>query len=49
MLMLVICGMVLGYVNVSNLWWFISKEIFIGFLNGVIWVVFIVFVIVLWK
>ncbi|MCU7553131.1 magnesium transporter [Alteromonas sp. ASW11-19] len=48
-LTLVIRGMALGHVNESNSRWLISKELAIGFLNGVIWAVLIATVIALWK
>jgi magnesium transporter len=48
-LTLVIRGMALGHVNSSNARWLISKELAIGFLNGVIWSVLIASVIAIWK
>ena len=48
-LTLVIRGMALGHVNQSNSRWLVSKELAIGFLNGVIWAVLIASVIALWK
>lgn len=48
-LTLVIRGMALGHVNPSNARWLISKELSIGFLNGLIWAVLIASVIALWK
>nr|WP_220099434.1 magnesium transporter [Alteromonas lipotrueiana] len=48
-LTLVIRGMALGHVNPSSSRWLISKEIAIGFLNGLIWAVLIATVIALWK
>ncbi len=48
-LTLVIRGMALGHVNPGNSRWLISKELAIGFLNGVIWAVLIASVIALWK
>ena len=48
-LTLVIRGMALGHVNESNQKFLISKELAIGFLNGVIWAVLIATVVALWK
>lgn len=48
-LTLVIRGMALGHVNPGNSRWLISKELAIGFFNGVIWAVLIATVIALWK
>jgi magnesium transporter len=48
-LTLVIRGMALGHVNSANARWLISKELAIGFLNGVIWSVLIASVIAIWK
>lgn len=48
-LTLVIRGMALGHVNSSNARWLISKELAIGFLNGLIWSVLIASVIAIWK
>jgi len=48
-LTLVIRGMALGHVNQDNSRWLISKELAVGFLNGVIWAVLIATVIALWK
>lgn len=48
-LTLVIRGMALGHVSSSNARWLISKELAIGFLNGVIWSVLIASVIAIWK
>jgi magnesium transporter len=48
-LTLVIRGMALGHVTAANSKWLISKELAIGFLNGVIWAVLIASVIALWK
>lgn len=48
-LTLVIRGMALGHVNPANSRWLISKELAIGFLNGLIWAVLIASVIALWK
>jgi magnesium transporter len=48
-LTLVIRGMALGHVRASNAKWLISKELAIGFLNGVIWSLLIASVIALWK
>lgn len=48
-LTLVIRGMALGHVSPSNSRWLVSKELAIGFLNGVIWAVLIASVIALWK
>ena len=48
-LTLVIRGMALGHVNPSNSRWLISKELAIGFLNGVVWAILIASVIALWK
>ena len=48
-LTLVIRGMALGHVNPGNARWLISKELAIGFFNGVIWAVLIATVIALWK
>ena len=48
-LTLVIRGMALGHVNSANARWMISKELAIGFLNGVIWSVLIASVIAIWK
>jgi len=48
-LTLVIRGMALGHVNSGNSRWLISKELAIGFLNGVIWAVLIAAVIAIWK
>jgi magnesium transporter len=48
-LTLVIRGMALGHVNQGNSRWLISKELAIGFLNGIIWAVLIASVIGLWK
>jgi magnesium transporter len=48
-LTLVIRGMALGHVNSANARWLISKELGIGFLNGVIWSVLIASVIAIWK
>jgi magnesium transporter len=46
---LVIRGMALGHVSATNAKWLISKELAIGFLNGVIWSILIASVIALWK
>lgn len=48
-LTLVIRGMALGHVNPGNSRWLISKELAVGFLNGIIWAVLIASVIALWK
>ncbi|MDM7861833.1 magnesium transporter [Alteromonas sp. ASW11-36] len=48
-LTLVIRGMALGHVNPGNSRSLVSKELAIGFLNGVIWAVLIAAVIALWK
>ncbi|WP_299080124.1 magnesium transporter [uncultured Paraglaciecola sp.] len=48
-LTLVIRGMALDHVNSANARWLISKELAIGFLNGVIWSVLIASVIAIWK
>jgi magnesium transporter len=48
-LTLVIRGMALGHVSSANARWLISKELAIGFLNGVIWSVLIASVIAIWK
>lgn len=48
-LTLVIRGMALGHVNQGNSKWLVSKELAIGFLNGLIWAVLIATVIGLWK
>ncbi|MCV2883689.1 magnesium transporter [Aestuariibacter sp. AA17] len=48
-LTLVIRGMALGHVSASNSRWLVSKELAIGFLNGLIWAVLIASVIALWK
>ena len=48
-LTLVIRGMALGHVNASNSRWLISKELAVGFFNGIIWAVLIASVIALWK
>ena len=48
-LTLVIRGMALGHVNPGNSRWLISKELAIGFLNGMLWAVLIATVIGLWK
>lgn len=48
-LTLVIRGMALGHVSQSNSSWLIRKELFIGFLNGIIWALLIASVIALWK
>ena len=48
-LTLVIRGMALGHVNSGNARWLISKELAIGFLNGMIWSVLIASVIAIWK
>lgn len=48
-LTLVIRGMALGHVSPSNSRWLISKELAIGFFNGMIWAVLIASVIALWK
>ncbi len=48
-LTLVIRGMALGHVNESNRTFLISKELAIGFLNGMIWAVLIATVVALWK
>jgi magnesium transporter len=48
-LTLVIRGMALGHVSPGNSRWLVSKELAIGFLNGVIWAVLIATVIALWK
>jgi magnesium transporter len=48
-LTLVIRGMALGHVNSANARWLISKELAIGFLNGVMWSVLIASVIAIWK
>jgi len=48
-LTLVIRGMALGHVNSANARWLISKELAIGFLNGVIWSTLIASVIAIWK
>jgi len=48
-LTLVIRGMALGHVNESNQKFLISKELAIGFLNGMIWAVLIATVVASWK
>ena len=48
-LTLVIRGMALGHVSPSNSRWLVSKELAIGFLNGLIWALLIASVIALWK
>ncbi|WP_100656057.1 magnesium transporter [Alteromonas flava] len=48
-LTLVIRGMALGHVNSGNSRSLVSKELAIGFLNGIIWAVLIAAVIALWK
>ena len=48
-LTLVIRGMAQGHVNSGNSRWLISKELGVGFLNGIIWSVLIASVIALWK
>ena len=48
-LTLVIRGMALGHVNDSNAKFLISKELLIGFLNGIIWATLIASVVALWK
>ncbi|NCP63648.1 MAG: magnesium transporter [Paraglaciecola sp.] len=48
-LTLVIRGMALGHVSSNNAKWLISKELAIGFLNGVIWSILIASVIAIWK
>lgn len=48
-LTLVIRGMALGHVSSTNARFLVSKELAIGFLNGVIWAVLIASVIALWK
>ncbi|MBL4631934.1 MAG: magnesium transporter, partial [Paraglaciecola sp.] len=48
-LTLVIRGMALGHVSSANARWLLTKELAIGFLNGVIWAVLIASVIGLWK
>jgi magnesium transporter len=48
-LTLVIRGMALGHVNESNQKFLISKELAIGFLNGMIWAALIATVVALWK
>jgi magnesium transporter len=48
-LTLVIRGMALGHVSPSNSRWLISKELAIGFFNGLIWASLIAGVIALWK
>lgn len=48
-LTLVIRGMALGHVNPSNSRSLVSKELAIGFLNGMIWAILIAAVIALWK
>lgn len=48
-LTLVIRGMALGHVSPSNSRWLVSKELAIGFFNGLIWATLIASVIALWK
>lgn len=48
-LTLVIRGMALGHINSSNARWMVSKELAIGFLNGMIWAILIASVIAIWK
>lgn len=48
-LTLVIRGMALGHVATTNAVWLVRKELFIGFLNGLIWAVLIASVIAVWK
>ncbi|WP_133470762.1 magnesium transporter [Paraglaciecola marina] len=48
-LTLVIRGMALGHVSSANARWLISKELAIGFFNGIIWAVLIASVIAIWK
>lgn len=48
-LTLVIRGMALGHVNESNAKFLITKELLIGFLNGIIWATLIASVVALWK
>jgi magnesium transporter len=48
-LTLVIRGMALGHVSASNSRWLVTKELAIGFFNGLIWAVLIAGVIAIWK
>ena len=48
-LTLVIRGMALGHVSTTNTMWLVRKELFIGFLNGLIWAFLIASVIAIWK
>ena len=48
-LTLVIRGMALGHVSSANARWLITKELAIGFFNGIIWAVLIASVIAIWK
>lgn len=48
-LTLVIRGMALGHVSPSNSRWLVSKELAIGFFNGMIWAILIAGVIAIWK
>lgn len=48
-LALVIRGIALGHVGQSNARWLISKELAIGFLNGLIWSLLVFLAVWLWK
>lgn len=48
-LTLVIRGMAVGHVTQANSRWLLSKELAIGFLNGLLWALLIAGVVAIWK
>jgi magnesium transporter len=48
-LTLVIRGIAVGHINDANARWLLTKELAVGFLNGVIWAVLIAGVVAFWK
>lgn len=48
-LALVIRGLAVGHISNSNTRWLIGKEMAIGFINGMIWAVFVAAIVMLWK
>lgn len=48
-MVLVIWGLVFGYIGDSNKCEFLMKEVVIGLLNGIIWVLIIGVIVVVWK
>lgn len=48
-LALVIRGLAVGHISNSNRRWLIGKEMAIGFINGMIWAIFVAAIVMLWK